>query len=363
MNLIIRKASTLTTEEQTALGILGIPSNWPVESYPYVDTIPANFELISEEACIALKANNQAAYDSWLAAKSPIINPKPDAIQIMGANNRIQDPVLKGVLGATGVTFTTHDFTDRTTWYQKSIRVTEEELTDSGNGLTFNSLHPHWIDIYSKKLMFLRNKINKRDGTFSTHSAYAVVVRVNSVVQTSGYSVDFEAGTITFNSSQTGNTVDCSYSHNDGITNRSEWLLTPPAGKSYILDHVEIQFSKGITFSGIIRFEVWAGNTVTYFTGANWADALFEGGYGQMRADYQDIRGVINQCNLGTGSIPACPNAGTTEEVLVFPFDYVKSIPLDGDQGLLIRTVILNDIPLTTAEICTVSFYTQIVSN
>lgn len=284
-------------------------------------------------------------------------------VQVTGASSKISDPILKGILGASGVTFNSHDFSDRSTWYQNSLRITDETLTDSGDGLTFTSAHPYWVDIYGKRLIFLRNRINKRDGTLTTHSAYAVIVKIDSVLQTSGYTVDFTTGAVTFGSSQSGKVVTCSYSHNDGVTNRSEWVLAPPAGKTYYLDHVEIQFSKTITFSNTVRFEVWAGNTITYFTSANWSDAIFDGGYGQMRADYQDVRGIINQCNLGTGAIPACTNAGTTADVLVFPFDYVKAIALNGDQKTLVRICILGDAPLTTSDICSVSFYTQIGNN
>lgn len=68
MNLLVKKASSLTIEEKTALGINGIPENWPIESYPYVDNIPAGFELMSDSDVALLKTNNQAAYDAWLVS-------------------------------------------------------------------------------------------------------------------------------------------------------------------------------------------------------------------------------------------------------------------------------------------------------
>lgn len=69
MDLIVKKASYLTTEEKTALGITGIPANWPVETYPYEGSIPAGFELMTDTELALLKSNNQAAYDAWIASK------------------------------------------------------------------------------------------------------------------------------------------------------------------------------------------------------------------------------------------------------------------------------------------------------
>ena len=75
MIFIIKKAGTLTTEEKTTLGILGIPDNWPIEMYIYEDVVPDGFEQIDQDALSLLKENNQAAYDAWLQSLRPIINP------------------------------------------------------------------------------------------------------------------------------------------------------------------------------------------------------------------------------------------------------------------------------------------------
>ena len=75
MDYIIKKASSFTEEEQTNRGIAGIPQDWPVEKYPYVDIVPDGFEQISEEDLDLLIYNNQASYDAWLQALRPIVNP------------------------------------------------------------------------------------------------------------------------------------------------------------------------------------------------------------------------------------------------------------------------------------------------
>lgn len=83
MSLIIKKASSFSTEEKAQMGITGIPANWPIESYLYVDTIPSGFELITSEDLQTLKENNQAAYDAWVQALRPIINMPPPSPRIV----------------------------------------------------------------------------------------------------------------------------------------------------------------------------------------------------------------------------------------------------------------------------------------
>ena len=69
MNYLIRKASTYTSEEQAALGITGIPNDWPIEIIAVVDPIPDNYILISDVDLVQLKADNQSAYDAWVTSK------------------------------------------------------------------------------------------------------------------------------------------------------------------------------------------------------------------------------------------------------------------------------------------------------
>ena len=75
MDLIVKQASALSPEEQTALGITGIPQAWPIESFPYSGTVPTGFTQMTDVEMQAIKDNNQAAYDAWAESKRPIITP------------------------------------------------------------------------------------------------------------------------------------------------------------------------------------------------------------------------------------------------------------------------------------------------
>ena len=72
MDLIVKLASSLTSDQKIADGVTGIPDNWPVESYPYTGNVPDGFEQMTDVDMQALKDNNQAAYDAWLQALRPI---------------------------------------------------------------------------------------------------------------------------------------------------------------------------------------------------------------------------------------------------------------------------------------------------
>jgi len=82
MDYVIKRASSLTEEEQSLRGITGIPQDWPVEKYPYVDSVPDGYEQISEENLQILIDNNQASYDAWLASKM-LARPAPSPLEVV----------------------------------------------------------------------------------------------------------------------------------------------------------------------------------------------------------------------------------------------------------------------------------------
>ena len=156
------------------------------------------------------------------------------------------------------VIYSTHNFCDPTTWYSESVRVTEETLSDSGDGLTWNSAQPNWVDMTHGKVMdedaiALENE--------PTH-LYAVVVTVDAVEQTqrvpyaaSGgdYDVDYVTGAVTFYASQAGKVVKASYSYESGST----WIMRPSMGKQLKIEQAEAQFSENVVMNDTIRFGAW----------------------------------------------------------------------------------------------------------
>lgn len=267
--------------------------------------------------------------------------------------------IFTGTPGARALSCVTPNLADRTTWYQKSVKITSETLTDSGDGLTFNSIHPWWIDIMNPKITYTYKQIFKRDGTFGKHTDWLHSVTVNGTPVTTGFIVNFAAGTITFGSSQAGNTVVATYWTNHGVTQPSEWLLTPPAGKKYTVQCVELQYSMNIpAVFDTIRFEIWAGSSIATY--GSFPGALYDAGYGQFRADYRSVWDILNVTNnMSSCVIPA--HGPMTQDLFIAPFNYTQATSIDSAVGTLLRVCLVNDIPIPTVELATACFYMQLV--
>lgn len=355
MDLLVKKASALSSDDLAAEGLTGIPADWPIESFPYVgQSIPDGFEQMTDTDMQALKDNNQAAYDAWLNSLRPLpAATQPTPVSVKSINNF-------GLSGADSITLNTHDFSDRTTWYQRSVAVADEALSDSGDGLTFNSANPWWVNMDSDRLTYDYKVVPERDGTYSDRSLRRPVVKVNGTekVLATDYTVDFVNGKITFLASQSGNTVTCSYYHTNNVDRRSEWLLHPPAEKAFLLDYIEVQFSQNISFDADMLIEIWAGGTVDDYSDFN--QDLYDAGYGQNKSRYRGAKDFLNICtNRSSQIIPAF--GGLAHDVLIFPFDYLVQAQIKASQGTVVVFALVNDVAYSTGELATATFYMQII--
>lgn len=253
------------------------------------------------------------------------------------------------------MTYTTPDFTERTCWYQKSVKVTDEVLTDSGNHLSYTSAHPWWIDIHHDRLALDWNKIPNRDGTLSNYDKWEVVVKANDVVVTSGYTVNYRNGTVTFDASQEGKTIKATYWHNDGVTNPSEYLIVPPTNHRLLVEHVEMQFSKNLQWNNHVYFEVWAGADLATY--GDFPDYLYDAGYGQGRSVYRSVRDCISWFNNQYPHIPA-PTNEFTQDILCFPFKFLVATEMRSDQGTLLRLYLKENTEFI-GEIATATIYME----
>lgn len=263
----------------------------------------------------------------------------------------------KGAPGTDSLTIVTHDFSDRTSWYQNSVKVIDGTLTDIGNGLTFQAAVGvrNWINIDSPKLTYDHNKLLLRDGTFGKEEEYRVIVKVNNIIaDKSTYTINFIDGSITFSTTKAGSIVTATYYHNDGIANRSDFLINPPVGQMFRIEHVEIQFSRYLQFPTQVTLEMWAGGTLATYGDFN--DTLYNAGYGQQRSVYRGHRDLINWCNNQYPVIPACGDL--TQDILVFPFKFLVAVDMKSSQGTMFRVHTVNDIPLT-GELSTATLYME----
>lgn len=321
------------------------------------------------ECAIPLATPPSADQLEWETTYLPKVTTALKSVNARG-EAMVEVSLRVGKPGSKAVSIVSPDLTDKSSWYQKSLRVTDEALV-SLDLTTYSSLNPLWINMATGKATYSYKSVPKRDGSLGAHDDYKVIVKVNGVAQAaSTYTVNYTDGKITFSSARTLlDVVTASYSHINGVTNPSEWLLVPPAGKKYVIEHVELQFSRNVgPLLDTIRMEVWAGATTNTTPKAvnvagygGFADNYFNGGYGQLRADYRNIRDLINAANQGTGFIPACGEL--TQDVLIFPFNYVQAVTLDSAVGTLIRLLTIGDKTVSDCELATATFYLQIAAS
>jgi len=310
----------------------------------------------------ALSGGDETLLDGIVAAHTGVPLAQPPLLVSMDETKTADDVLIvdtalrRGKPGAESVTIVTHEFSDRTTWYQNSVRLTNEALSDiGGNAFQADSGKRNWININSLNLAFDWKRIPKRDGTMGAHSDWAVVVKVDDVeVAASTYTVDFALGKVTFGSAP-GGVVTATFSHNDEVTNMSDFIVCPPPGKRYLIEHVEVQFSKNIAFTNDILFEIWAGGTLGDY--GDFPDYLYDAGYGQNRSTYRGVRDLINWCNNQYPVIPA-PSDEFVSDILVFPFRFLVCVEMRSDQGTIFRVFCKDHLP-QNAEISTATLYME----
>lgn len=227
----------------------------------------------------------------------------------------------------TKKTFFTHNFADPCSWYQQSVLVEDETLTDSGDHTTYEMSHETIIDLQHGRVTGEVNITNV--------SNYYPIIEVDSVEKTEDidYTVDYENGEITFSSALSGTeTVIATYYYENG----SEFKLTPTSGKYIRIIMSECQFSKNIGINDTTSFRVFVN------------DQLYK------LDNYKNAKDYINSSNQGVGEIPAFGEL--TNSVLVLPWRYPASVDLKSSLAMDLRISLENDLAFT-GELAVLALY------
>lgn len=239
--------------------------------------------------------------------------------------------------------FVTHNLCDKTTWFQQSTEVTGETLTQVTPplGLIYSFANQNVIDLEHGKITGETDyslDFSTGQYTETLRDQYRVRIYDNGVELSSGYAVDYAAGTVSFTSLPTGPvTADYHYAGS------SKYVLAAPAGKVLQIRHVEIQFTKNLTFVPIVQdIRVYNPNDLP----------------NKMTVEYiafQNEWDVINIGNQGKGEIPQYGALG--HDVLVFPFAYGRTIDLASSVGSEIALSLKDDVAMG-GDWATITFYT-----
>lgn len=245
-----------------------------------------------------------------------------------------------------------HNFCDRTTWYSTSARVTGEVLTDSGDGLTFTGVNQSWIDLEHGKLLWEDHITG--DYRLSVTVDGAPVTEDPMYGPTPGdYTVDYDAGSLTFHTSQAGKSVVASYSY----ATTSEWILQPPAGKVSVVEDAEIQFSSNLSFDDCLRLAPWgyAGVFAPEMVPPLGAQDLIELTPNVKRYKRHDQ--ILDEARGAYPTIGTVAGVGgSVSERFGYPLIYKTVTELHSAYGMELRVSLENNIPMG-GERATVTFY------
>ncbi len=152
------------------------------------------------------------------------------------------------------IRISTHNFSDASSWYEESVRIVGETLSEveDGQGSIFTSIHKCWIDPYSGRIPADEDVVaaQKQRNPTDPHG-YGIKVLIDGVEATrdrpfhkgeADYHVHYCDGHVHLNNPHLGSVVVVDYSYATG----SRWILRPPSDKVYIVKYAEADFSQDV---------------------------------------------------------------------------------------------------------------------
>jgi hypothetical protein len=247
--------------------------------------------------------------------------------------------------------FIMHNLCDKTTWYTDSARVVDEGLTDSGDGLIWNSAQTFWICLSGGRV--------PQEHRFV--ATYGTIIKVDSVVMTESspettdgdYQINYDTGDVTFNVTQAGKTVEATYSY----AQTSVFYVTPDANKTLRLTAVEVQFSDDTILNDSVRFdieglvEVFAPQLVNDVD-PDYVTDFPTGTHIPLASPtiYKTMMDFIAEAQRAYPVIPALGGAswrGLSKPIYVMRWPYQEDATRDlvASKGMRIKISLINNIP------------------
>lgn len=270
----------------------------------------------------------------------------------------------QGIRSGTKTQIISQNFCDKRTWYSSSVRMTNVEMIDSGDGYVWSlpDGYETIADVSHGRVLHERR----------LRAAHAVNVSIDGVQASEvdphddmgDWTLDYLTGTLTFATSQASKTITMSYSK---ITN-SKWYLRPQEGKVLRLISAELQFSTDCRLSDTFVFQARAD--VSKFPELLPYCTTNGGPYppGTMipigdATYYQTVFDLICEANLAYPVVPKWSGQGATwrdlqSDILVFSWDYgdQASVDISASTGMEIEVSLEHDVECVgTAAV--VTFY------
>jgi hypothetical protein len=308
----------------------------------------------------ALSTGDETELGNLVAAHTGVVSQNMPAPSTAHGVPLVQTTWREG----TATDFITFNWCNKSTWYTDSVRVTDEALTDSGDGLTWNSANVDWICVthghipQEHRLADDYGHIIKVDSVEMTeHSRDAIElfdVSADPADLDGDFMIDHQTGDVTFKVSQTGKTVEATYSHAQG----SSFFVTPDEGKTLRLTAVEVQFSDDVVLTDSVRFDI-EGYIHAFVPGVTVDDVSpnyttsFPTGFrvplGSPRI-YKTMMDFIAEAQRAYPIIPVLGGSGwrglpSPVYVMRWPYQEDATRDLVADMGMRIKISLSNNVP------------------
>lgn len=227
-------------------------------------------------------------------------------------------------------TIVTHNFGDKTTWYEGSVML-EETLTPNEDEI-FEGTKEFWINLVSGKCTDEDKVLHDNPGL------YVVQVKVDGVlVPETDYTINYIDGSIEFIETVTG-VVTAKYWY--AVT--SFFTIKPRPTKTLSIKAAKIQFSENTTLQSPFYFEAWVDHPTLGLIAVPGS-----------RIAYKSALDFISTANRAT-AVKAWGELNN--DVTIMPYDYARAKPIKSADNAMIRIYTKDHKPVL-AELATATFY------
>jgi len=256
----------------------------------------------------------------------------------------------------------TPNWTDKTTWYFKSIKVSGQTLVDSGDHTNYDSpTGKCWIDNYHGKYSD-EDFITTEEGYVPRLKVYVDDVEKTEQDPHDGYGGDF---IVDYRNSRV--TFLTPLSESETITvdtyevNGSDWILRPQSGKKLKIVSTEVQFSSNISIKDSVTFQPYG--LVDVFA-PQYTPTPYPSGTKIPLGNPTIYKSQIDYINEANGSKPPIP-ATTCQtptwrdldvDVITYPWNYQAVTEIFGNYGMEILVKLQHDVELG-GSLATATFY------
>jgi hypothetical protein len=282
--------------------------------------------------------------------------------------NKLEPPTMSIKPICDQIYIVTHNWGDKTTWYQEAIKVTQKTLTrDGGDGRIYHSSEPNWIDASHGKL-YMEDWVLSYGTSSFDFSDYKIIVTVDDVEKTEStidsdawpntdgdFYVDYENGDVKFDEDPGASAVvKATYYKVDpakSTADQSRFTVKPESGHMLRIEKVEVQFTKGINLSDTMVSAAFAPLPPTYEVGE----------VPDSRAMYKSFMDYLNEAQ---GNYPVVPSGfitgsrGLNVDMIQLPWNWLGIKLLKSSQLAEIRMWLENGNVFTNG-IATATFYCQ----